>query len=374
MNAASRTGTYLGPRLGVIVSGWPRVSETFALNELLALRRGGLLGAVFATKPGDCGLRQPESETLDDLVEVLPNTSIPQQGAYVAARMIELDLQAIHGYFAHPPAEVASIAAQLSGRPYGFSCHALDVRKVPAATLARRGAGAAVVVACNRDVAVTLDQAGVQPCLLAHGVDLRRFQVPASTGASPGRQTGTPMEVLAVGRLVAKKGFAHLVEAFTRCRRDIRLSIVGEGPERDRLERLITDLALADRVRLLGGRTHHQLPGLYRQADVVAVPSVVDVNGDRDGLPNVVLEAMACARPVLASDVAAIATAVETGHSGVLVPPGDVGALAAALDKLAASPTERARLGANARHAVEQRFDLDHCGQSLCRLLEKSYG
>lgn len=347
------------------------MSETFALNELLALRRGGLLAAVFATKVGDPSLRQPDSDSLDPIVELLPDLPADEQGDLVAKRMLELGVDAVHGYFAHQPAEVAERAARLAGTRFGFSCHALDVRKVAPGELARRAAAAAVVVACNRDVAGSIAATGTKPHLLAHGVDLSRFAAQPAVAPPAGDDA---LRVLAVGRLVEKKGFVHLVDALARCRQPIRLTIVGDGPERPILEALAAEHALGDRLTLLGRRTHRELPALYEQADVVAVPSVVDRNGDRDGLPNVVLEAMATGRALLASDVAAVATAVDHELNGLLVAPGDVAGLAAGLDRLAVAPAERLRLGRAARRTVEERFDLQRCGAALCRLLEETYG
>lgn len=366
----SLEGSYRPVRLGVVVSGWPRVSETFALNELLALRRAGLLHAIFATKAGDATARQPDSDSLDALVEMLPDLEPAEQGEHVAKRMAELGLDAIHGYFAHRPAEVAEHAARLAGTRFGFSCHALDVRKVAPDELARRAAAAAVVVACNRDVAASIAATGTEPTLLAHGVDLHRF---SAATPRPDAAPDAALQLLAVGRLVEKKGFVHLLDALARTTTALQLQIVGEGPERAALEAQAERLGLGDRVRFCGRRTHHELPALYASADIVAVPSVVDRNGDRDGLPNVVLEAMAARRAVVASDVAAVATAITDGHNGLLVSPGDAGELAAALDRLAAAPELRRRLAAQARRTVEERFDLQRCGAALCRLLGDSY-
>lgn len=360
------------PHIAVVLSGWPRVSETFGLNELLALHRRGMLGAVFATKAGDASLCQPGWEELDPLVEVLPEGSVAEQGAIVAKRVADLALDGVHGYFAHQPAAVAADAARRVGVPYGFSVHALDVRKVSAAELGERAAGAAVVIACNPDAGATVAATGTEPHLLSHGVDLQRFPVGpfrASTGSD-----GGVVEILAVGRLVEKKGFVHLLEALARLPLAARLRIVGDGPERVALSNTADRLGVGGRIEFVGRLTHHQLPELYASADIVAVPSVVDRNGDRDGLPNVVLESMASARAVVASDVAAVATAISTERTGLLVAPGDPAALAAALVRLGADPALRERLGRSARAVVEDRFDLGRCGDALCRLLEATYG
>jgi glycosyltransferase involved in cell wall biosynthesis len=354
------------PQVAVVVSGWPRVSETFALNELLALRRAGMLASVFATKPGDPSLRQPGATELDALVEVLPEVDAAAQAEVVAARLAGSGLDALHGYFAHQPAEVASLAARRLGVPYGFSAHALDVRKVSPDALAARAAGAAVVVSCNPDAAKSIARLGTTPLLVRHGVDVRRFH------ATP-LPHGDEWVVLGVGRLVEKKGFDVLVDALGRVDRPWRLRLVGDGPERARLEAAAFALGVSDRVELLGRRTHDELPALYAAADVVAVPSVVDRNGDRDGLPNVVLEAMASARPVVASDVAAISTAVHNGVNGLLVPARDPDALAQSLTALHDDRALAGRLGCRARAHAEERFDLRRCADELCRTLERTY-
>lgn len=366
MAGASSAASYPRGGIAVILSGWPRVSETFALHELLALRRRGLLAAVFATKPGDASLVQPEACEVDDLVELLPDADVEAQVDRVIERLDGLGVRAVHGYFAHRPAEIAALAAARLGVPYGFSVHALDVRKVSAEVLAERCAGAGVVVSCNDDAAATIRAAGGDPVLVRHGVSLDRFRCPIAHREGP-------VSLLAVGRLVEKKGFPVLVDALRHLPAHVSLRIVGEGPQRDLLAARVADAGLGGRVELVGRRTHADLPDLYAAADIVVVPSVVDAAGDRDGLPNVVLEAMACGRAIVASDVAAIPSAIVDGAHGLLVPPGDAVALAGALGALVADPALRVRLGAAARARAEERFALRSCTDAFCDLLVERY-
>ena len=357
------------PQIVVIVSGWPRVSETFALNELIALRRRGLLLAVYATKSGDASLRQPQCDELDDLVHVLAEGTVDEQVAEVVDHVGRLGCgrpSGFHGYFAHRPTAIAAGAAMRLGVPYGFSVHALDARKVPADELAAQARGAAIVLACNRDVACTLHVAGATPTLLPHGVDLDRFvpTLPIRTNR---------VELLAVGRLVDKKGFDVLIEAIHLVDADVHLRIIGGGALRPVLEQRVAHYHLGTQVTFVGRRTHDELPACYAASDVVVVPSVIDARGDRDGLPNVVLEAMGCGRPVIASDVAAIPTAVIDGATGWLVTPGDAEALAAAIDRAATSPAVRRKFGAAGRQRVERCFDLDACSTRFCDELEIAY-
>ena len=352
-------------KLAVITSGFPRTSETFVLNELLALDAHGLLGPVFATKPGDGSPLQPGAERLVNRVRVLRPGSPHGQACAVAAALANARVHGIHAYFAHTPAEVAREAATLLGIPYGFSVHARDARKVEPSELCRRGAGAACVVACNADVAREVGEAGASATLFPHGVDLRRF--------SPQPEPDSPFTLLAVGRLVPKKGFDVLVDAAARLRRPAIVRIVGDGPERARLESQVRASGLRDRVRIEQPVTHDALPAAYAAANAVVVPSVSDATGDRDGLPNVVLEALASGRAVVASRIAAIESAVHDGETGLVTEPGSAHALAAAIDTLADDASLRARLGAAGRRLVEREYDLGRCSTRLASFLERSY-
>lgn len=363
-------------RVIAVVSGWPRLSETFAQHELAALHRAGMLAGIVATKPGDPALVQPGLDELAPFVTHLPEGDAGAQTDALVAhlRTVAGGVDAIHGYFAHRPAEIAAAAADRLGLPFGFSVHALDLRKVEPDELRRRAAASAVVVTCNTDAYASLDAEGVNAHLVPHGVDLDRFVPGPAVHDSTSRVT---TRLLAVGRLVEKKGFATLIDAMaelaTGTAAPFDLTIVGEGPDRVALEDRVAARGLTGVVHLPGRTTHAELPALYRSADIVVAPSVVDGKGDRDGLPNVVLESMACGRPLVASDVAAIASAVEHGRNGVLVPPADAAALAGAIRDLAADPARRVRIGAAARATAEERFELHHCGARFCELLEAAF-
>lgn len=363
------------PSVLVVVSGWPRVSETFAVNELLALRRAGMLAGIVATKPGDSTALQPGHAELAPMVTVLADANADAQADELVAIVRSMADQgrpvtALHGYFAHRPAELAALAGRRLGIRYGFSVHALDLRKVEPDVLRERAAAADVVITCNTDAATSLTAAGIDARLIPHGVDLDRFAPPTAVRRDLDRAGGR-IELLAVGRLVEKKGFATLIQAMALLADSrVHLTIVGDGPERADLGALAFRLGVADQVDLAGRTDHHRLPDLYRRADIVVAPSIVDRHGDRDGLPNVVLEALACGRPLIASDVAAIASAVQTDPgapaNGVLVPPGDAAALADAIRDLADHPARRAALGHAARRTAEQRFELHRCSHLFC--------
>jgi glycosyltransferase involved in cell wall biosynthesis len=360
MNAS--IGTSRG-RIAMVVSGFPR----FVLRELLALDAAGTLSAIFATKPGDGREPHPDVARLAGRVVTLPSGAAVEQAEAAVAHLGGSDVAGVHGYFAHTPAEVAAHAAARLGVRYGFSAHARDTRKVEPAELARRAHGAAVVIACNTDVAASLRERGVTPVLVPHGVDIGHF-VPRSRGSLGGR-----LRLLAIGRLVEKKGFHVLLSAAAQLDILFSLRIIGEGSEAAALREAIERLGLGDRVTLCGGRTHAELPDEYDCADIVVVPSIQDHSGDRDGLPNVVLEAMASARPVVASRIGAIATAIVHQQTGWLVPAGDAAALASAIRTLAADADRREQLGRAARARVERDFDPRRCAERLQSVLEAAY-
>lgn len=354
------------PRIAVVVSGFPRYSETFALNELLAIQAHGMLAGLFATKSGDGRPTQPGTERLFDVLHMLPPEGPEGQAEFLSERAAAIGANAVHAYFAHLPLQVAARAALRMGVPYGLSVHARDARKAEPAELRRQVRGAACTIACNRDVAAELRGCGAQVQLIPHGVSLERFT------PSP-LPDGEPLRLLAVGRLVEKKGFEILLRALAEVGFDYRLRIVGSGPGRDSLAANLRAYGLQDRVELHDMETHEELPTQYRQAHAVIVPSIVDRTGDRDGLPNVVLEAMATGRPVIASDVGDMRSAVIPGKTGWLVPPGDHRALAEALVQLASQSAQRAEFGAAARALIVGERSLQTCTDRLCQFLEVRY-
>jgi glycosyltransferase involved in cell wall biosynthesis len=353
-------------KIVVILSGFPRRSETFALNEILALKRRGALAGIFATKGGETSFIQPAARDLARHVQILPEGAAHDQAEYVLRQLHGSPVSGVHGYFAHAPAEVAMHVASRLKKPYGFSVHAKDARKVAPDVLAQRACGAACVVACNADVAREIGASGAQVNLIPHGVDLEHFQ-PAPLPAAE------PLRMLAVGRLVEKKGFHVLLKAVARLRCAFSLRIVGEGPEQARLASMIAEFGMAERVTLCGAKTHEELPQEYNAAHVLVAPSLTDTAGDRDGLPNVVLEAMACGRPVVATDAGAISSAVVSGETGLLVRQGDAGSLADVLHSLAAKPEWLRTLGQKGRERVQRHYEIGSCTERFYQVLRQAY-
>jgi glycosyltransferase involved in cell wall biosynthesis len=275
-------------------------------------------------------------------------------------------ISGVHGYFAHAPAEVAAHAAAQLRRPYGFSTHAKDARKVEPHTLAHRAGNAACVIACNPDVAEELRHMGASVHLIPHGVDTKRF-CPAPLPPPE------PLRLLAVGRLVEKKGFHVLLAALPLVHTPFVLRIVGEGPEESRLKAMAGELDLSERVVFCGPGTHEELAGEYKRCHLLVAPSIVDRDGDRDGLPNVVLEAMACGRAVVGTNAGAISAALSDGSNGLLVQQNDHQSLAIAIDSIASQPEMLRTFGERGRELVMRHYDLERCTEIFCRTLQEAY-
>lgn len=353
-------------KIVMILSGFPRRSETFALNEIWALEQHGALAAIFATKAGEPAALQPISKALQDRVKILEPGNTAAQAAQIVHSLNGAAISGVHGYFAHSPAELAEHVADQLGTRFGFSVHAKDARKVPAEILSARARKAACVVACNSDVAHAIKNTGAHVHLLPHGVDLARFKPQPFP-------LFDRLKLLAVGRLVEKKGFHVLLSAAAKLQRPFQLKIVGEGPEENRLMEMVRTFGLESKIQFCGPKTHDDLPQFYAQAHVLVAPSVIDQNGDRDGLPNVILEAMACGRPVIGSDEAAIANAVIHNQTGLLTQPGDAQSLADAIQSLGTQPSLIQKLGAQAREFVQREYDIHRCTERFYSLLRTAY-
>ena len=203
--------------------------------------------------------------------------------------------------------------------------------------------------------------AGADLELIYHGLDLARFPPQGRGSLRDGRAGGDPVRLLSVGRLVEKKGMDVLIEALARLPSGLawRLDHVGVGPLSSAMRRLAERRGLSPRIRWHGPLTQEEVLRRYREADLFVLSSRIARDGDRDGLPNVLMEAQSQGLPVLASTLSAIPELVEDGASGRLVPPDDPDALARELERLIGDPDLRARLGRAGEERLRSRFSLD---------------
>ncbi|HEY5651416.1 MAG TPA: glycosyltransferase, partial [Acidimicrobiia bacterium] len=290
-------------------------------------------------------------------------------GVHVAALVEPRDPARVHAHFLDRATTVAIVVSRLLGIPYSATAHANDIYVDPV-LLPEKVGWSDFVATCTAYNAEHLgsiaDESKVR--LIYHGLDLDSYH--------PRRElAGTRRTILAVGQLKEKKGFRYLVDA---CRilesggYDFECEIIGEGPLRSRLEAQIQDLGLDDRVRLLGALDHQDVIEHMRGACVFALPSIVTADGDRDGIPNVILEAMAVGLPVVSTRVSAIPEVIIEGETGSLVEPRDPESLATALSILFTDDGLGRRLGAGGRLLVERRFDVHQNVAELQRNLEGS--
>lgn len=388
-------------RLVVYVDHFPALSETFVVGEIEALRRAGhhvrVEAGRRATPAGDLGDAPPAIAYLTDdglwrrardvawLAVRRPGAVLADLArrrrwraeeavhplrvlAPIARRMARGGERHLHVHFAGTAALDALRLHALTGSSYSVVAHAYDIYREPA-NLAEKLRGAAVAFGvCDATVADLRAIAGAEVRLLAMGVDAERFRraSPPASGRS----------VVAVGRLVEKKGFEDLVEATAllaaRGAAPDRVTIVGDGPRRAALERAVSAHGLGDRVVLAGARQPEEIAGILETADVLAMPSVIAADGDRDALPVVVPEALAMELVVVVSDVAGLPEVVRPAW-GRVVPAGDVAALADGLEELLALPAgERAAMGRAARAWVVAERDRDEWARRLVAMLAEA--
>jgi len=277
-------------------------------------------------------------------------------GVHLAGIMSADGVDHIHAPWANGPATAAWVVSGLTGIPFSFSGRAHDLYP-PDGALPDKMAAAAFIRTNTR-----LNQsylAGLCPHLADNVVNIYNgVSLTPPAGVRPVGQP--PFRLLAVGRLVAKKGFPVLMEA---CRLladrglEFRLTLAGEGPERKNIQALIDRHGLANRVSLLGAVPHGEVARLMAAADLLVTPSVIAPSGDRDGIPNVILEALLCETPVVATAVSGIPEVIRDGDTGWLTAPGDAPALAEAVLAALAEPAEARRRGARGGDFVRREFD-----------------
>ncbi|GJE48439.1 D-inositol-3-phosphate glycosyltransferase [Methylobacterium tardum] len=405
-------------RVAVVLKGYPRLSETFIAQELLALERRGLPLEIWSLRRPTDRARHPMHTQIQAPVAYLPEylrdaplrvlaglvaalrrprfpalltlfardfrrdptaSRIRRLGqALVLARELPADVAHLHVHFLHTPASVARYAALLTGRGWSFSAHAKDIWTTPDWDLREKLTDAVWGVTCTRDGLARLDHLAPGRTLLAyHGLDLSRFPAPPATRAPrDGSDPAAPLRLLCVGRLVAKKGHDDLIDAVAALPASLhwRLDLIGNGETRRALEAQVEARGLSARVSFRGSLAQPDVIAAMREADLFVLPTKPAPGGDRDGLPNVLMEAASQALPILATGFAGTPEFLTDGVHGVLVPPGEPAALAAALERLAGEPALRRRFGEAARARLVQDFSEEAAIDLIAGRLRASAG
>lgn len=401
-------------RTAIVLKGYPRLSETFIAQEIRGLEQRGMdVEIVSLRHPTDkhthpvhaeiaapvrylpeylyqeprrvfaawravrksAGYREARRVWLRDLWRDRSPNRVRRFGqALVLAHELPDDIAHIHVHFLHTPASVARYAAVMTGRRWTVSAHAKDIWTSPDWEIREKLDACDWLVTCSayaRDHLAGLDESGSRVELVYHGLDSSRF--PAAPEIRPmrdGRDPDDPLRILCVGRAVEKKGHDVLLAALGGLPEDInwRLWHVGGGELSDALRAQADRLGIAGRVEWLGALPQGDVIERYRNADLFALASRVGDDGDRDGLPNVLMEAQGQALACVATDVSAIPELIIDGETGVLVPSEDAAALSAAIADLARNPERRLFLGRSGETRVRSTFSFT---AGVDRLIEK---
>ena len=388
-------------RIGYVVKVYPRYSETFIVNEILAHEEAGLSIDVFSLRPsrdthfqdaiarvrapvtylGDAALKAEmfwsamrDAQTLpgfrSGLAAAEAAASDEVYAALVLARAIrDRGIMHLHAHFASAPTSVARMAAAMTGVTYSFTAHAKDIfhESVNAVALERKLADAAAAVTVSdfnlTHLKRTYDAAARGLRRIYNGLDLQRFAFQSPHARGP--------RVLAVGRLVEKKGFSTLVDACAKLAgRGLAFTceLIGGGELEGVLRAQISRLGLERHVVLTGPQPQCAVMQAMARASVFVMPCVVGVDGNRDGLPTALLEAMALGTPCVATDVTGIPEVIQDGRTGLIVAQHDASELAVAIERLISDSSLRVRLAEAARRCIETQFDI-RCTTSELRAM-----
>jgi glycosyltransferase involved in cell wall biosynthesis len=409
------------PPLAIVLKGWPRLSETFIAQELVALEEAGLSFELWSLRHPTDVKTHPLHDRLRAPVHYLPEylrdeprrvaramgaaVDLPGFDAAAAAYAADVErddtpnrrrrwgqacvmahelptgVQGIYAHFLHTPSSVARYAAIMRGLPWSFSAHAKDIWTSPdwelREKLSAQHHGASFGATCTafgaRHLQTLADDPG-RVDLVYHGLDLDRF--PAPPARDP-RRTDASFSMMSVGRLVEKKGFDNLIEALALLPTavDWHWTHIGGGPLDVELQDRAEKLGLADRITWRGACDQPEVIAAMRKADLFVLPSRVAADGDRDGLPNVLMEAASQMLPILSTPVSAIPEFIQDGVHGILSDDAPE-ALADAMRNVASDPVLGPRLAEKAYARLRAEFlmhpGIKHLRDRLGAMLEQA--
>jgi glycosyltransferase involved in cell wall biosynthesis len=390
-------------KIAILLKGYPRLSETFIAQEILGLEQAGLGLVLYSMRHPTDTKRHPVHEEIQAPVHYLPEylhddwrrvfkswrqarrfpgyrkafrtfladykrdrsrNRIRRFGqALVLAAEIDKDIDWIHAHFIHTPASVARYASLMSGLGWSCSAHAKDIWTSSDQELRLKLAEARWVVTCTRASYEKLKGLSRDPAkvhLSYHGLSLSRFSPnPHPPSRRDGNDPSQPVQLLTVGRAVEKKGFDILISALALLPAELswRFHHIGGGELLPALRDQAKRLGLADRVTWLGSMAQKDVLETLRNSDLFVLPCRIAADGDRDGLPNVLVEAASQRLTCISTLVSGVPELIEDGGTGVLVQPEDPQALSGAIERAARDPDLRSRLGTAAENRVRTSFD-----------------
>lgn len=406
------------PFLGMILKGYPRISETFISNEIRLLEKQGFPIHLFSMRQPRESFAHKSVAQIQANVDYLPETllrPLPRfiyhnfwlaiqkprryaralkvalqrflrtrkaatikhlfQAGYLVRRLLpHRNIMHLHAHFAHSPTSVAMFASILSGLPFSFTAHAKDIYTSDPRQLREKLMLARFVVTCTaynrRYLEGLCDGKSNSVFHIYHGIDTGLFAIKQKIHVAPEK----PYQILTVARLTAKKGLPTVFRALKILKQDgipFEHTLVGDGEDRKNILDLIKKLDLKAHCRWRGTQPHEEVLKHYDQAHLFVLGCEVAANGDRDGIPNVLLESMAMGVPVVATDISAIPELVETEKTGILVPPVQPGLLAEAMLRMLTDTELRSRVIPAARQRVLLDFDNKKLINELAEVYKK---
>jgi glycosyltransferase involved in cell wall biosynthesis len=410
------------PTLGYILKGYPRISETFISNEILLLEKLGFTMRLFPMRQPRESFSHASVKEITARVDYLPTellVDFPRllrpniflaakkpkhfretlrtaaqglgkgkelatlkhllQAGYLTNTHLEKDasIAQLHGHFAHSPTSVTMFASLLSGIPFSFTAHAKDIYTSDKEKLRRKIAQAKFVVTCTRHNKEYLD-ALAKDCptpistpiyCVYHGIDTALFQ---QTDVS--YTTHNPFKILTVARMTSKKGLPTIYRALAGLQaQGVRFehTLIGDGDDREQILALIAELGLTEHCRWIGTRTHEEVLLHFKASDLFVLGCEIAENGDRDGIPNVLVESLAMGVPALSSAVSAIPEILIDGKTGMTVPPSQPEQLGKAMLRILTDEQLRRQLIIGGQELVKDTFDNSRWIEKLAEIFRR---
>ena len=289
--------------------------------------------------------------------------------AIVLSAEMSSNVDLLYAHFLHTPASVARYTSMLLNIPWSCSAHAIDVWTTPEWEIRDKVEHCKWIITCTKTNQKYLNKFTDDPekiKMAYHGIDLKRFPANKKNYFKSNIVT----RLLSVGRVVEKKGFEDLLLALSRLPKNLnwKFEHIGGGKDLNRLKKLAVSYHISEKIIWRGTCSQNEVLSSYTDADIFILASKIARNGDRDGLPNVLIEAQSQGIPCISSRVSAIPELIQDGNNGLLVEPGDVDGLCTNLGRLIESQSERKRIGISGQELVFQEFSHDHCILPLIEL------
>lgn len=390
-----------GKRIALVLKGYPRLSETFIAQEILELERAGFEMSIISLRhPTDkathpvhaeikaprhylpeylyqemfrvwkakiaCALKPGFWKALPVMLKDIARDPTPNRirrigQAYVLAHEYAGDHDHFYAHFLHTPCSVTRYAALIAGKSFSISAHAKDIWTSPEWEMREKLEDCDWLVTCTEGGADYLS--GLAPKdrvkLVYHGLDLGRFPPPETEQSKrDGSTADNAVQLITVGRAVSKKGIDTLITALSKLPEDLhwQWTHIGGGPLKNDLEKQTRTLGIEDRCEFKGSLPQREVLEAYLKSDLFILPSRIDETGDRDGLPNVIVEAQSQRMAVISTNISGIPELIENGKNGILIEPDDISALTDAIETLSRDVKKRNSMGRAGEERVRSEF------------------